>query len=877
MLALSRQIRDSSIIRCGHWKQSFFLFNKTPLTAPSPPFPCSGIDKGADLPRHFLEYLYDSIVSNEIKTGIPHPGAPAAGSAGQGGAGGDAPGTPAAGGSGTKITAALFGSAAAVALSCGPDTTGEADVPPDARLFLKHASNAAFRWMNHVNACTGMDDARGAATTRASLYAVAASGLDAGADSPSGALNLDSPPTSGAQSTAAPVVPALPTEAVPTAFAPVPYRRSFSVTTVSCALTDLWPMLMRHATVMLRLQSPPRSADGGDAPSKLKALPPPACQASASAPAAGKAPGGAAAAGVAREGTKSAAVGGLAGMFTFGGGGTGGSPAVGGSAAGKQGTPASTDDGSAVAGDVLVARLGVATPGETELRLAALDTLKYAVSAALFLGLPSLIQEGANALLQVQAALEGVGEARRAKAGLDGWHNVVSRFAKACEPAASWGGPGSSGGARTAVDPSAAAEAISALHMAVAQLRERATSQAEAATVQNTAAQFKGEVGRLLAAGAGSRRLMYEGELVKVASSGHGKHTAYRFFLFTDMLVYAQRGPFGGKWQAHQRIPLRNLRFERDPPELRGLRHGFRLDTEVKPLFLIAANELELTEWRRHLREAVDELAATAERTASASTTSAAAAGKAAAAAPAPLMTLARDASVSGVSLSGMGRSASTPSSLASQGTASGSQAESQASRGGAPATPAAAAQPQAPAVRGPVRSVSSSAELGPLPASASSSSAVSGASASSSSVGATPQQSPAPAPVPLARSLSAGAAAAPSTPTTPAGPSAPLVIPIPVLSPDVPPAVARENRAVRPELYESIAVLKSAFLAAVPVCRPLLTGDSLPPPTGASGAGASPGGPGSSDGNSVSSLALSDADKLAFYAYVSALFDCIC
>lgn len=37
-----------------------------------------GIDRGADLPRAFLEYLYDSIVTNEIRMNTKAPGAAAA-------------------------------------------------------------------------------------------------------------------------------------------------------------------------------------------------------------------------------------------------------------------------------------------------------------------------------------------------------------------------------------------------------------------------------------------------------------------------------------------------------------------------------------------------------------------------------------------------------------------------------------------------------------------------------------------------------------------------------------------------------------------------------------------------------------------------------
>jgi hypothetical protein len=69
------------------------------------------------------------------------------------------------------------------------------------------------------------------------------------------------------------------------------------------------------------------------------------------------------------------------------------------------------------AGDIQTARLGStgSSPTETELRLQALDVLRYGLSACLFLGLGAPILEGADALLQVQAALDRLvqGPARR--------------------------------------------------------------------------------------------------------------------------------------------------------------------------------------------------------------------------------------------------------------------------------------------------------------------------------------------------------------------------------------------------------------------------------------------------------------------------------
>ena len=919
-----------------------------------------GIDKGADLPRQFLEYLYDAIVSNEIKMGLPTPGAAAATSAAAGGgagagAGGGDVSVSGSGGGGTpsassgplpSLSAALFGPATAICLASGPDSTGETDGTIDGAAFLRHASGSAFRWMNHLHSCAKADDARGAAASRALLAAEAsplpddnddgiAAADDAAEDDVSGgkasARSSSSATTRAAAAAVASAVAAASEFAVAPVFLPVPYRRSFGVTTVACALTDLWPLVMRYATVVLRLQ--PSLPGGTRKPS---------------VPASGRS----GSTGTIGRGATSGSGGGarvpaLSNLFSFGSGGTA-SPAGG----GGKGAAGANDDAS----DIPVARLGVCSPGENELRLQAIDTLKYALSACLFLGQSALIAEGADALLQVEAALVGIDAARRSKASIEGWHNVVSCFAKSCATqqelaaaaaaASSAASPSSPNTATNSVplavvDPGGAALAISALHLAVATMRDRATSQAEAATVQNTAAQFKGEVGRLLAAGAGSRRLLYEGDLIKVAARGHGKHTSYRFFLFTDMLVYAQRGPFGGKWQAHQRIPLRNLRFERDPPELTSVKvkHGFKLDTEVKALYLIAANELELTEWRRHLREAIDDLARSDEMGPSGGGSSSplgsfkreassisALAGGGGAPSPhfsvkPPLVVVAPPATAGASSMV----LKAVPSSASLTGTVSSSTSNSSLPIG--PAAGGAVDSPKPlmtlakgesgrfgaqPAVASPAASASAASPPKQVPTSAASTTPGSKAAApSSSSPAISAEEASPPKPMaaaaagqsPLRTMSSAASAIGTTTPVTSQQAPSQLSIPLSGLQSSSPaekhpgphsaagagssshshagsPSQAsrallssHEHRAARPELYESIAVLKSAFLAAVTHCRPLLTGGEgggSGTTTAAGGRGG--GGGGASPGPDVTSgqplPQLSDADKLAFYAY---------
>jgi hypothetical protein len=251
-----------------------------------------------------------------------------------------------------------------------------------------------------------------------------------------------------------------------------------------------------------------------------------------------------------------------------------------------------------------VAALRATTPSENEVRLLALDSLKYALSAALFLGLQRCIVEGADALLQVEAATLGPAVARESATNADsGWHAIVTRFARSRAPGAVGG-----------VDSTLVAEAISVLHVVVAEMREAVTSQTEAANVEAVAERFRGDMARELAAEAHTRRLLLEGDLTKVAAEGRGKHTVYRFFLFTDMLVYAEKiagakALFGGggKFTVHQRIPLGQIRSVEACAELtaQGIHTGFRVSNGVKPLILYAGSEAEARAWKRQINEAV--------------------------------------------------------------------------------------------------------------------------------------------------------------------------------------------------------------------------------------------------------------------------------
>ena len=800
-----------------------------------------GIDAGGrDLPRAFLEGLYDAIAGNEIKMKV---GAGAAAAAGTSSTSSTllAPwSSSAATAGGPPTAAALLGQA----VEGGFNVDGGAVV--DAPSYVRQLGITAQRWLAHAAATAAMDDA-----------AAAPHDVELTAD-------------------------AMPDKAA-VAQRPSPrYRRRFSTTTVSCALADLWPFLTRFIGVLLRIphaaavqRAAAASTAAASAPASSRGL-------AAALPRTASQYGGAPSASTATVG-RSSALSGLSTLFSFGSA-ANSSP----SASSARGDPA-FDLGS----DISVAALHSAPASEVELRLLALDALKYALSASLFLESPAHVLEGADMLLQVEAALCGLDEARRAKSRLDGWHNIVCAFAKKAENASEGGGSS----ARGDDDAAAVAMAVSAIHVTVERLREHATTIAEAATVAHTAARFKGDLARALVAdaaagsggaGVGPRRQLYEGDLTKVASGGTGKHTVYRFFLFNDMLVYAQRASGGwgsggaDKLTVHQQIPLRGItRITPDPPQLvaAGIAHGFRVDTIVKPLFLVAPNEDELKAWRRHIREAVDAVTAQhAEPQSSApprnatgsapslqSKSSVGRMGEAAAAtAPQPSPNAA--APMATTSSQAKKAVAAVPAAAVATAAAPHPAGATVAPPPPAPAAPAAAA-PSSPAIGSPGRPVSSpvvtrgdempsmSPEVAQPKHTASDDGTISTVAPHT-----VPLDSPLSPAVPQAV-VSTGEATKGLSGASGDARSADGDVRVTAGTATVPAVVGSPPASVVPprrvELYESMAALKAAFLAAVSYTRPLLA-DGVSGVAGASGGAA---------GTGSSGVVLDDADRLRFYA----------
>lgn len=286
----------------------------------------------------------------------------------------------------------------------------DVDGPADLRAFVKHLGDAAHRcggvraacsmrlcaplplpcsWAAHVHVCAKWDD------RRFSPLIPSVDGSDHLAAKPRASAGLLEDATASAAAKLDPAPAAASSEPLPPPFQPVPYRRHFSSTAVACAVVDLWPLLVRLFTVVLRLQ-PPRLSPAVAAPATSATSSPPPAPAPQHAIATQTSTGSGSSRG-------SMTTRGMMAMFGLGAASPSQQQPT--SAAAASRSAASRE--AAEAEQLVGAALEPASPAETETRLSVLDTLKHALTAALFLGLAPQVQEGADALLQVRPRMGG--------------------------------------------------------------------------------------------------------------------------------------------------------------------------------------------------------------------------------------------------------------------------------------------------------------------------------------------------------------------------------------------------------------------------------------------------------------------------------------
>ncbi|KDO35012.1 hypothetical protein SPRG_01075 [Saprolegnia parasitica CBS 223.65] len=95
-----------------------------------------------------------------------------------------------------------------------------------------------------------------------------------------------------------------------------------------------------------------------------------------------------------------------------------------------------------------------------------------------------------------------------------------------------------------------------------------------------------------------------EGDLTKRCRTGRNR--LYRFFLFNDQLLYADKSSISSNWNAHQSLRLRLTRLA-DIPDSLLLRHAFQILNPVKTFTVLAESAAAKAEWMWAIEEAIAE------------------------------------------------------------------------------------------------------------------------------------------------------------------------------------------------------------------------------------------------------------------------------
>ncbi|DAZ99383.1 TPA: hypothetical protein N0F65_005285 [Lagenidium giganteum] len=210
-----------------------------------------------------------------------------------------------------------------------------------------------------------------------------------------------------------------------------------------------------------------------------------------------------------------------------------------------------------------------------------LDLLRYSISTCLFLGMHIERQAFCNLLAKLQTSLnenpkkQGKGEASTEQASSEWLSNVESAVA--------------------ADDPWAV---IGDIHVLVNQLKD-SIQQRQSTEV------FKSVVKRINRSNfylKDATHFIREGDLIKKCRS---RNQVYRFFLFNDQLLYADKS-MSGNWNPHNSLRLKLTRIS-DVADTMMHKHAFQILNPVKSFVVYAENAHAKAEWMRVIEEAITE------------------------------------------------------------------------------------------------------------------------------------------------------------------------------------------------------------------------------------------------------------------------------
>ncbi|OQR97144.1 brefeldin A-inhibited guanine nucleotide-exchange protein [Achlya hypogyna] len=208
--------------------------------------------------------------------------------------------------------------------------------------------------------------------------------------------------------------------------------------------------------------------------------------------------------------------------------------------------------------------------------LQCLDMLRYAMSTCLFLEMPVERQAFSNQLTKVKSSAFVKAEA--APDADPDWLTTIDRDAATADP---W-------------------KVIGDIHVYVTKLKESIEKRKTVETLTSVVKRINHSQVYLH----DTTHFVREGDLVKKCRTGRNR--LYRFFLFNDQLLYADKSTISGNWNAHQSLRLRLTRLA-DIPDSLMLRHAFQILNPIKTFTVVAESAAAKAEWMWAIEEAIAE------------------------------------------------------------------------------------------------------------------------------------------------------------------------------------------------------------------------------------------------------------------------------
>ncbi|GLD93380.1 hypothetical protein PINS_up001972 [Pythium insidiosum] len=222
---------------------------------------------------------------------------------------------------------------------------------------------------------------------------------------------------------------------------------------------------------------------------------------------------------------------------------------------------------------------------DLSLTMQCLDLLRFCISTCLFLGMSVERRAFCNLLVKVECLLNG-NDSSSEELNIDPElvaSGVSTEWMENIETAASTDDPWS---------------VMGDIHLLVNKMKEAIQRRQRSEELQSAIKRINRGAYYLK----DSTHLIHEGDLTKKCRS---RNQTYRFFLFNDQLIYADKG-MSGYWNPHNSLRLKLTRIS-DISENMMHKHAFQIINPVKSFVVIAESANAKSEWMRLIEDAIME------------------------------------------------------------------------------------------------------------------------------------------------------------------------------------------------------------------------------------------------------------------------------